>query len=80
LSTLRVVAPPALVAALAAEVAPSVASSLKMATPSFHRHDHTRTLRFGSFLASAVVDAVLVVNVTGDSGVQERYAGTIFQR
>jgi hypothetical protein len=72
-----VVAPPALVAALAAE-APKhgfVIEDGNVIVPPTRQYKDTEIRQL---LATRGVDGVLVVTVTGDTGVQQQYAGTIF--
>jgi hypothetical protein len=74
---IAVVAPPALVAALATESGKHglIIEDGNVIVPP------TRPYRDGEIrqlLTARGVDGVLVVSVTGDTGVQERYAGTIF--
>src|SRR5712671_1293992 len=74
---IAVVAPPALIAALTAE-APKhglVVEDGNVIVPPTRPY---KDAEIRQLLATRGVDGVLVVSVTGDSGVQQRYAGTIF--
>jgi hypothetical protein len=72
-----VVAPPALVAALAAESGKHgfIIEDGNVIVPPTRPY---KDAEIRQLLASRGVDGVLVVSVTGDTGVQERYTGTIF--
>jgi hypothetical protein len=74
---IAVVAPPALVAALAAESPKRglIFEDGNIIVPPTRPY---KDAEIRQLLSARGVDAVLVVSVTGDSGVQERYAGTIF--
>ncbi len=74
---IAVVAPPALVAALAAE-SPKRGLILEDGNTIVPPTRPYKDAEIRQLLATRGVDGVLVVSVTGDSGVQERYAGTIF--
>jgi hypothetical protein len=71
------VAPPALVAALANEAAKRgiVLEDGNAIVPPTRQY---KDVEIRQFLAERSVNGVLVVTITGDTGVQERYAGTIF--
>jgi hypothetical protein len=71
------VAPPALVAALVSEASKRgvVLEDGNVIVPPTRQY---KDAEIRQLLAERGVDAVLVVTVTGDTGVQERYAGTIF--
>jgi hypothetical protein len=74
---IAVVAPPALVAALMAESQNHgilIEDGNVIVPPTRPYKD----AEIRQLLATRGVDGVLVVSVTGDTGVQERYAGTIF--
>ena len=70
------VAPPALVAALASEAAKRgiLLEDGNVIVPPTRQYKDTEIRQL---LAERGIDGVLVVTVTGDTGVQERYAGTI---
>jgi len=74
---IAVVAPPALVAVLAAEWSKRglIIEDGNVIVPPTRQY---KDAEIRQLLAARGVDGVLVVSVTGDSGVQERYAGTIF--
>ena len=74
---IAVVAPPALVAALAAESPKHglIVEDGNVIVPPTRAY---RDAEIRQLLAARGVDGVLVVSVTGDTGVQQRYAGTIF--
>lgn len=71
------VAPPALVAALASEAAKRgvILEDGNAIVPPTRQYKDSEIRQL---LAERGIDGVLVVTVTGDTGVQERYAGTIF--
>jgi hypothetical protein len=71
------VAPPALVVALASEAAKRgiVLEDGNAIVPPTRQY---KDAEIRQLLAERGVDGVLVVTVTGDTGVKERYAGTIF--
>ena len=74
---IAVVAPPALVAALAAEAQNHgiLIEDGHLIVPPTRAY---KDAEIRQLLAARGVDGVLVVSLTGDTGVQERYAGTIF--
>jgi hypothetical protein len=71
-----VVAPPALLAALATESPKHglIIEDSNVIVPPTRQY---KDAEIRQLLATHGIDAVLVVSVTGDTGVQERYAGTI---
>jgi hypothetical protein len=71
-----VVAPPALLAALATEAAKHglVVEDSNVIVPPTRQY---KDAEIRQLLKMQGIDGVLVVSVTGDTGVQERYAGTI---
>jgi hypothetical protein len=74
---IAVVAPPALVAALASESAKHglIVEDGNVIVPPTRAYKDAEVRQL---LAARGIDGVLVVSVTGDSGVQQQYAGTIF--
>jgi hypothetical protein len=74
---IAVVAPPALVAALASEAGKHglVIEDGNVIVPPTRQY---KDAEIRQLLSVRGTDGVLVVTVTGDTGVQERYAGTIF--
>ena len=73
---IAVIAPPALISALAREASKRsiVVEDANVILPPTRQYDEP-TIR--KAMSSHGVDGVLVVNVIGDTGVQQRYAGTI---
>ncbi len=74
---IAVVAPPALVAALASE-SPRHGLMIEDGNVIVPPTRAYKDAEIRQLLTTSGVDGVLVVSVTGDTGVQERYAGTIF--
>ena len=74
---IAVVAPPALVAALASESAKHglIVEDGNVVVPPTRAYKDAEVRQL---LAARGIDGVLVVSVTGDSGVQQQYAGRIF--
>jgi hypothetical protein len=73
---IAVIAPPALIAALAKEASKRgiILEDANVILPPTRQYDEP-TIR--KAMSTHGVDGVLVVNVIGDTGVQQRYAGTI---
>jgi hypothetical protein len=76
LQHIAVIAPPALIAALASEASKRgiILEDANVILPPTRQYDET-TIR--KAMTSHGVDAVLVVSVIGDTGVQQRYAGAV---
>jgi hypothetical protein len=74
---IAVVGPPAIFAALATE-SPKYGLAVEDANVIVPPTRSYTDAEIRQFLAMRGVDGVLVVSVTGDTGVQQRYAGTIF--
>jgi hypothetical protein len=74
---IAVIAPPALIAALAAE-SPKHGAMVEDGNVIVPPTRPYKDAEIRQLLATRGVDGVLVVSVTGDTGVQQQYAGTIF--